>query len=426
MILKFEISNFRSIKDPLALYMEPTNFKEHEGNIVEISNVPKVLTSSVIYGANASGKSNILKALDQLRNMVVKSDRYKPDSSISFYDPFRLDEMRRKEPVSFELEFIAKNTIRYLFSLSFSEKEILDETLHFYPGKQKSLLYSRKRNAIKYGSHYKGEKKSIEKKLLNNQLFISKAVTDNVEILNPVFSYFNKSLKVLPFINKGLFYSLYAERLANEENKTFHERFNRLISALDTGIVAVRARKVGYEQLPEEVPNMVMERLQEYYSYNIKTVHKVFEKGKESGTVLFDKNDESEGTQNLFVLAGIILDALDEGTALVVDEFEKNLHPHITKFLIQLFHNPRINKKNAQLIFATHDTSQLDNDTFRRDQIWFTEKDEYGATSLFSLADIKGIRNTVPYDKWYNSGKFGATPIINELELFFDDAQEAH
>lgn len=128
-------------------------------------------------------------------------------------------------------------------------------------------------------------------------------------------------------------------------------------------------------------------------------------------------DDESTGTRSLFVIGGIVLDALEEGKLLIVDEFEKNLHPAITEYLIKLFHNDITNPKNAQLVFATHDVTQLSNDNFRRDQIWFTQKDEYGATELFRASDIGGVRLNTPLDKWYASGRFGVTPIIDDSDF---------
>ncbi|WP_199142117.1 AAA family ATPase, partial [Pedobacter sp. ASV12] len=160
-----------------------------------------------------------------------------------------------------------------------------------------------------------------------------------------------------------------------------------------------------------------MGRIQDRFKYDIKTSHPLYENGKEVGEYTFEVAQESTGTKNLFALGGLIIDALEEGRTLVVDELEKNLHPNITRFLIQLFHHPELNKKNAQLIFATHDITQLSNDTFRRDQVWFTEKNERGESILFRCSDLEGVRLNTPLDKWYASGRFGATPIIDDVEF---------
>ncbi|MBA3900376.1 MAG: ATP-binding protein [Bacteroidetes bacterium] len=168
------------------------------------------------------------------------------------------------------------------------------------------------------------------------------------------------------------------------------------------------------------MPDDIKINFQEQYKYDIKTQHPFFEGEKLVGTENFEIEEESTGTKSLFVIGGIILDALETGKVLVVDEFEKNLHPGITQFLIKLFHNPLTNPRNAQLIFATHDITQLSHDNFRRDQVWFSEKNEFGATTIYQCSDIKGIRLGTPLDKWYSTGRFGATPIINDVDFLIE------
>lgn len=426
MIINMAIENFRSIKDKVSISFEATKFKELEDNFDNIEGVGNVLKSSVIYGANASGKSNILIAFEAIEYLIKESSNFKPDKAIGPYEPFKLDKSSRKNPVCFEIDFVASNDARYIYSLRFTEYKINKEELYFFPKGQKSMLYSRNEGKIKYGDYYKGERKSIEKKLLDNQLFLSKAILDKVEILNPVYAFFEDKFMAFPFFqdyHESKFHRLYAERLANPDDELFKKKFNKLICALDTGISKVESKEMDWSKnkFADSVPEEVQERLKSDYKYRIRTQHKVFENGNEIDVEYFDKEEESKGTQSLFVLAGIIIDVLEEGAVLIVDEFEKNLHPHLTRYLIQLFHNPIINTKNAQLIFATHDITQLDNELFRRDQIWFTEKDEYGCTAVFNLSEIKGVRNNIPYDKWYDSGQFGATPIINELEMLFEN-----
>ncbi len=405
--------------------MEPTTLKEHPSNIYTIGK-NKALRSAVIYGPNASGKSNLIRAFRAIIYLVEKSAEFSPGKEILPYEPHRLDKKSASSPVYFELEFIADNKKKYLFIVSFSRDEILREEAYTFQKGQKALIYSRKNKGVTYGDYYKGERKSLEKKLLPNQLLISKAVLDNNELLTPIYHFFKYEMMVISWLydyQQNRVQQLFAKRLANEEDLNFNKRFNTLICALDTGIVEVKSHEEPWDAVsfPDNVPTEVQDKLKNDYKYNIKASHKVFDNGVDNGTVPFDKEDESQGTRNLFSIAGLILDALEFGSTLVVDEFDNNLHPHITKVLVQLFHNPKINTNNAQLIFATHDTSQLDNSLFRRDQIWFTEKNEFGATSMYCLSDIQGVRNTVPYDKWYNSGKLGATPVINELELLFNE-----
>ena len=157
----------------------------------------------------------------------------------------------------------------------------------------------------------------------------------------------------------------------------------------------------------------------------VRTNRKMYDNEEEVGTTTFDLSDESEGTQRLYGLGGMILSLMDQGYTVLIDELNNSFHPLITEMLIKLFQDPNTNPENAQLIFTTHDTSILKPELFRRDQIWFTEKDKYGATSLYSLSefDYDKVRPNVPFDKWYLSGRFGALPLIKDFN-FSQDAEK--
>ena len=424
MIVKFSVTNFRSIREKAELKMEKTGLKGLNSNTFQGLKSIKLLKSAIIYGPNASGKSGFLLAFKALEYLVLKSTSFKPDEIIAPYEPHKLERKFSKSPVSFEIEFISKEN-RYEFNITFSEKRIEREELFHYPNSVKTLLYSRiLGKEIKFGESYRGGKKTIEKLLLENQLFISKASENNVESVLEPFRFFDKGLMIFPFIHE---YSetnlsrLYAKRLAENKNSKFSKRFNSLICALDTGITRVTVEEVDWtNKFPSTMPDDFKTKFQEQYKYDIKTQHPKFEGTEKVGTETFEIDEESTGTKSLFVIGGIILDAIEAGSVLVVDEFEKNLHPSITQFLIKLFHNPITNPLNAQLIFATHDITQLSHDNFRRDQVWFTEKSEFGATMIYQCSDIKGIRLGTPIDKWYSSGRFGATPIINDVDFLIE------
>ncbi|MFB6305954.1 MAG: ATP/GTP-binding protein [Flavobacteriales bacterium] len=419
MLIELSIENFRSVKDREELSLIPfKKYKEHPGNIFDNGKNTDALKTSVVYGANASGKSNVLKALKAIEFLVLHSGNFQPDDDIPPYEPYRLDKKNVTAPVKFEMDFIAGDELQYTYKLSFTRKEILSEKLHFYPKTKEALLFERKKGtSVKYGEYYRGGKKSIEKQLLKNQLFLSKAANNNVEQLKNVFLFFKEKLHVIPFLygrNDHELRQLYAERLAGEKNSEFN-----VISALDTGINRLSVDETDPDsfRFPENFPDEVKKEILNDFKYNIKAEHVKYDDEKAIEKEYFDIRDESVGTQRLFVIAGLVLDALEDGTLLVIDEFEKSLHPHIMKFLIKLFHNPEMNPNKAQLLIATHDVSQLDNELFRRDQIWFTQKDKYGATSLYSLADHNGVRQDIPFDKWYYSGRFEGTPVIDELKF---------
>ncbi|SDS15587.1 hypothetical protein SAMN05216490_0639 [Mucilaginibacter mallensis] len=425
MLLSFATTNFRSVRDRVELSMLKTGLKGLPSNYFKGNNKNLLLRSAVIYGPNASGKSGFLRAIKALEYLVKKSTSFGPDESIAPFEPHRLEKSCSGMPVTFEISFIAQK-LRYEYIVAIKSKTIELEELYYYPTNTKTLLYSRVAGReIKFGDYYKGAKKTVEKMLLPNQLFLSKAAENNVDALLDVYRFFTQGLTVYPMMedyHENNMARLYAKRLAEDKESKFSKRFNALICALDTGICAVAAEEVDWNdfKFPGNLPDDLKKQVQEDYKYDIKTQHPVFDGGKAAGFASFDVSEESAGTKSLFVIGGIILDALDNGRVLVVDEFEKNLHPSITQFLIQLFHNPVVNPNNAQLVFATHDITQLSNDHFRRDQVWFTEKNEYGSTSLYRCSDIQGIRLGTPLDKWYASGRFGATPIINDVDFLIE------
>lgn len=424
MLIRFSVKNFRSIRDSLELSMNKTNLRGLKSNIFQ-SGSNKLVKSAIIYGPNASGKSGFLKAFKALEYLVLKSSSFKPDDKIASYEPFKLDLKYVAVPISMEIEFVNEKN-HYQYRVSYSQEKVESEELYHFPKSIKSLLFSRKNGSpIKFGESYKGGKKTIEKLLLPNQLFLSKAAENNVESVLKAFSFFGKGMMVFPFLEEYRETSLsklYARRLAEDRNSNFSKRFNKLICALDTGIVGIQAEEVDWSNynFPNNMPDDLKKSFQERYKYDIKTQHPLFYEGKEVDIENFDIDEESTGTKSLFVIGGIILDALETGRVLVVDEFEKNMHPSITQFLINLFHNEITNPNNAQLVFATHDITQLSHDNFRRDQVWFTEKDEFGVTSLYRCSDITGVRLGTPLDKWYSTGRFGATPIINDSDFIIE------
>lgn len=427
MLLKFTVENFRSLRDRIELDISKTALKGHAGNYFEHQD-RRFLTTSIIYGANASGKSGFLRAFQALEYLVLNSADFKLDKGIAPYEPFLLDEDNQNNPVTFEIEFVSNDT-HYSYLLSYGRKVIEAEELNVHNGNYKALLFSRERGKdIKFGDSYRGGKKTIERMTLPNQLFLSKAVENNVEMLLDAYRFFDKKLRVYPIL-EGLaeedLKRLYARRLAEDAESGFSRKFNALICALDTGISKVSAEETEEDlfRFPANIPEDVKASFLNQYKYDIKTYHKVFKGGELVGQKAFDVRDESAGTKNLFALGGIIIEALEQGHVLIVDELEKNLHPDITTFLIRLFHRPDINRNKAQLIFATHDITQLSHDTFRRDQVWFVEKDEFGASTMFRCSDIEGVRADTPLDKWYIAGRLGATPVIQD-ENFLVEMQE--
>ncbi len=418
MIIRFAITNFKSIREKLELNFNKTGLNGLTSNYFKTKDGASILKSAVIYGPNASGKSVILESFEVLRYLILESAKFNPNQSIESYNPHRLELSYQTAPTVFEIEFVTES-IKYEVLIRFTMSEIVEEVVHFYPNGSRSLLFNRQKGKkIRFGDNYIGTRKAIEKLLLQNQLFISKAAINGVETLINVQNFFSRIGIALNDVTNWLS-RVFAKELAENAQSNFSRRFNALICALDTGIINISAKEVNWDEVG--IPSNISEELKNQLRFEIKTKHKLFDREDYIGDEIFDIQEESVGTRKLLLIGGIILKTLlAKDSILIIDELEKNLHPNITRYLIKMFHNVHTNPNNVQLVFATHDSSQLSNELFRRDQIWFTEKNEFGATEITRCSNIKGLRLETPLDKWYSSGRFGATPIIDDIDFLIE------
>ena len=381
-------------------------------------------------GANASGKSNLLAAIETFRDFVVNSTDLKVEENIPYYEPYRLDETWLKKPTAFEMEFIGGDHIRYKYSVLFDRDEVLEEELVFYPQKQEALLYRREQGKIiKFGSQFKGRKRSIENELLPNILFLSRAANSNHEQLRDIYLYFRDHLLFYTRRNSAKDISMFTtSQWRKSDGESYRRKLINFLTAADTGISSVELeinRSVlgelnNYADRVAETPDRPS-NLDSFYKPVI--YRTVYDGGEESGVAPFDFDEESAGTVKLYALAGKIIAALEKGATLFVDEFDNSLHPLISEYILKLFTNPETNLKNSQIIAAAHDTNILNPDTLRRDQIWFTKRNKCGATELVSLDDFdkNQVRKNTPFDKWYLDGRFGALPLIDKQLFKIDD-----
>ena len=433
MLIDFTIKNYRSIKDPATLSLLATNIKDHPENGFESPREPDIglLKAVVIYGANASGKSNVIKAFDTVRSLVVESANYQPGQIIRQHDPYRLEKGWIDRPTEFEMEFIAEDSIRYRYKVSFDQEEILEESLVFFPkGHEANLFHREQGQSIKFGDYFSSPAKTVEKQLLENQLFLSKAANSNNKILKKIYLYFGNSLRLSYPSTAIPLTSFTTTECLKDRSCVDKSVFGEFLRAADTGIERMEIlREVVPEDdkntislLPEELKNRLLEDM----AYRPRMHHKLYEDEHECGTVAFDLAEESKGTINLYDIAGKILHVLGKGLVLIADELNSSLHPQLTRMLVELFHDPETNPNNAQLVFATHDTALLSPELFRRDQIWLTEKDRFGATSLFSISefDYRKVRSNVPFDRWYLSGRFGALPVLAKFKHTMKNAEK--
>jgi len=410
MLVDFTIKNYRSFKCESLFSMVAEKKKEDISNnlfnISEDSDI-SLLKTAVIYGANASGKSNLLLAFDTLKNFILNSTDLKLDQEIPYYKPFVLDVETRNQPMLFEIEFVTAEPMRYRYSVEFDKTQIISEKLVFFPEKNGRNLFERDGVTGKYiwGRDLKGKKESLTGEVLKNVLFLSKAANNNEsdERLKTIYRYFRTDFMFHTAADSSRAQVYFTTLKLNDLlEKGFNESLIEFLKSADLGISSVRVRK-------EKIINDL--------STKVDIGHRVFSRTNETGEDhFFQLQDESAGTIKMFDLAGKIIDTLRNGNVLIVDELDSSFHPLMSEYILSIFNDPVKNPKNAQLIVATHDAYLLDSEKLRRDQIWFVEKDQYGASNLYSLDEFEKseVRKNVPFDRWYLSGRFGALPLIDK------------
>jgi len=417
MLIEFSVTNFRSIRGTQTLNMAASKYdKELVGtNCTEtpVVGLPRLLRSAVIYGPNAAGKSNLLKALGFMQNFVLKSHSHQEGAMINVA-PFALAGETKNEPSEFEIFFI-QDGIRYQFGFAVNRSRVTKEWLYSYPKGRVKRLYERAfdpdLNDDKwYDPSLTGPKDLWKKSTRKNALFLSTAIHWNSEQLKPVFNWFQSNLVViLPGGEFNIGHSI--NQCTTDEGK---QKIMEFMNAADISIAGIELQKLAltHELLPLDMPQSIKDQIVKDGVSLVRFQHKT-----DTGESLtLDITEESDGTQKLFSYAGPLLEVLANGRILVVDELDTSLHPLMVRFLISLFQNPVINKHNAQLVFTTHDTSVLDPELYRRDQIWFVEKAKDQSSRLYPLSDFSP-RKGEALERNYLHGRYGALPFIGELRF---------
>jgi AAA15 family ATPase/GTPase len=419
MLIEFSVSNFRSIKEEQTLSMiadSPT--RKNDNTFVPIAgNKLRLLNSAAIYGANASGKSNILKALTRLIS-YFHTLNIDVDDNIPYYEPFELEKSCLSQPSIFKLSFIIEG-IMYKYQIAFDSREVHHEQLDFYPHKRKANLFIRTKNEVKRGDYFQ-DKRLFSSKALTKYPYLSKVAREEHEQMQKIYEYlktYNFFAANEPHMRSSLVYLFNQLLQLDQKLKT---KLDKLIRIADTHIeqIKIEEKNVDFnfdDRVPEEIKKIMGDN-----KYELFAVHKTRDgllEGEEANFPFFQK--ESIGTITLYGLGALMLLILNRGEILVVDEIDNSLHPKLCKFLIKLFHHPLTNPLNAQLIFASHETTLLDKELLRKDQIWFTEKNKYGETQLFSAQDFEKVKGDEPFDLWYMQGKFGGLPNIKEVEFIY-------
>lgn len=408
MILNFIFANHRSFRDTTVFSMEATASQAKGHNIVTVTTsagTSRIVKEALLYGANASGKTNILRALDALCTEVRATSGTRGGDDLGcLYSPFCLDNESSVSPASMDISFITGGML-YDYHVRYTREEILEENLYYYPnGANRAGLYSRN-TAYGEGLHGPSYPTTLSQASLRphfgvykNKLIISKFLYDTPHsLIKPAAQY----LADIGFANnystdmKKTLWKYGQDLLYQGDYKT---KLKKLIQYADLGI--------NDFELPE--------------NHRYDEVSLVHNAGQESQSNKISIVEESLGTQYLFLLGPKILFSLEKGTPLFVDEIESGLHPILTSFVLKMYQSERINPHHAQIVIVTHDVTLMNEDNLRRDQIWFTEKRDDGSSELFSLSDFEGVREDTPFAKWYLANKFGALPDIQQVETLFD------
>ena len=401
MLLEFTVGNFLSFKDKKTLSLQAGGISEHKENVMKEGKY-KVLRTAVVYGANSSGKSNFIKALDFMVNTVNNSSKLNSTDKLNT-TPFLLNTETEESPSFFEILFLYLGN-RYRYGFEIDNNKIHSEWLYILEknSKKEEVYFIRNNEGIGVADFFE-EAKGLEAKTRDNGLFISVADQFNgrvSKVLLREISY----IKILSGIDHQESVNM-TKVLYNEDDLKIEL------------IHLIKNLNLGFSNFNIDADTKIE------FKNRVSTIHKKYNnKGKFVSDVEFKLTDqESSGTNKLFDLAGYLVFTLHFGLQLFIDELDSKLHPILTQEIIKLFNNPETNPKNAQLIFTTHDTNLLGANLFRRDQIWFTEKDDFEATDMYSLLEFKDedgktIRKDRSFEADYIRGRYGAIPYISNFE----------
>jgi len=412
MILEFSVKNFLSFKEKVTFSMIANSNKELNDNYVEIGG-NKVLKSAAVYGANASGKSNLFKILTLVVLMLRSSNSVDINAKLPLI-PFKLDKGSVNKPSEFEIKFILDET-RYVYGFIADKDKIYDEYLYYYPNGRETKIFDRT-NINEYSYTQKDEKilREIETKNAQNKFFLATATNWN----------FDKTKAAYNFLTNGIGTCNNLEILKNMAYKMYETNPDYLKDFAIDFLQKADFNIEDYQISQIDVPGEFLTAIPEFITKTLPDKPKAYQvlfKHKNSDNYL-SINEESLGTQMIFAFIPFLADSLKNKKVLIIDELDKSLHPFLVQYIVEIFNDAEINKNGSQLIFNTHDTNLLDLNILRRDQIWFTEKNsETGESDLYSLSDFS-VRKQENVEKGYMLGRYGAVPFIkNDFNLWEEE-----
>ncbi|WP_422461305.1 AAA family ATPase [Endozoicomonas sp. ALB115] len=418
MLIEFSTTNFRSFRERQTLSMVRGKLKDDDKLDTHSFPFPDkadmaLLRSAAIYGANASGKSNLIRALRTMKRVVVQSAGWQRGKELPM-EPYLLSTETTREPCEFEASFYA-NGVRFQYGFSATSERVMEEWLYAYPsGRAQSWIeraWDEGSQSYQWGrmEALKGQKKLWKDSTRDNALLLSTAVQLNCEQLQPVFDWFENTLKIVGINGFNPGFSI----KSCEKGERKKEIVNFLKSAdLNITDIKVKPKKISANDLPEDMPDDMKQSILQQSEAKAFVDIQIIHEGENGASVALPLQNESDGTRKLFAYAGPWLDVLKEGSVLFIDELHDNLHPLIVRMLVGLFHNSQTNPKNAQLMFTTHETSILSQEVFRRDQVWFASQEGAQGTHLTPLSDFKVRKGAEDIERYYLDGRYGAVPYL--------------
>ena len=410
MLIRFSFKNFKSFKNENCLDMEATSLKEHEYNVAKLDN-GEYLKVSAIYGANASGKTNVLQAFDYMKKRILVSDDSKKNSPIDEKNIYSF--MINNDPIALEVEILAKNNKIYKYGFEVLKDTIISEWLFEKRVNKFYAIFERENNNVSMKPNKISDLVNIDERTLFLNIY-SKIDRNNEDFSN-VYDWFVNSMYLdlgnpnfERFINNRV-----SLKILSDEN--YKKELLKFIKTIDSGIEGIKTTPDSLEAVKSN--NGIID---------IEVLHR-WENGELKALPFYL---ESNGTRKMFHLFDFFMDALKNGMVLFVDELDAKLHPLLTRYIINLFHNSQTNIGNGQLIYSTHDTVNLNKETFRRDEIWFAEKDKDGISEIYALSDYileddknagKKVRNDATYNKDYLTGRYGAIPVLEEFDIIHEE-----
>ncbi|GDX40948.1 hypothetical protein LBMAG21_12400 [Armatimonadota bacterium] len=414
MLIEFSVENFRSFRDKTTFSMIASRLREPQldrDNVIVVDDKLSLLRSAAVFGANASGKSNLLTAIGAMRYFVLATSKDKIASEDRVEDPFAFQTNTADSPSSFEAVFLIEG-VQYRYGFSVSSKNITAEWLYCTPTRREATLFTRENDEITVGASFREGRWIRDQKLdITDKLFLSVVALFKKEgVAWKVWHWFANSIALITGVKDINYMNYTMKRL---EDPQYREQITELVSRLDLDISSLSVRQIPID---------------DKIYHELRSHHRI---RNGQGEIVSEsdfpaRETESDGTWKLIGLAGPLLDVLSTGKTLLADELDSSLHPILMSAIVKLFNSPKTNPNGAQLICSIHNTDLLDHSLLRRDQIYFVEKDEFSVSRLYSLADFKleeggrrVVRSDASFAKNYIQGRYGAIPYLGDIQTLF-------